>query len=55
VLDTRCWGPGERIVFEPWTKGMFEATYRWVAERGIFPERQMGSAAYEGAILSLGA
>ena len=41
-IDTRRWGPGERLVFEPYTKEVFEASFRWVAEHGIFPEGQMG-------------
>ncbi len=26
IMDTRRWGPGERIVLEPYTKEMFEAS-----------------------------
>jgi hypothetical protein len=54
MMDTRRWGPGERIVFEPYTKEVFEASFRWIAERGIFPEGEMGSGRYEDSILSLG-
>ena len=53
-MDTRRWGPGERIVFEPYTKEVFEESYRWIAEHGIFPEGQMGSGQYESAVISLG-
>jgi hypothetical protein len=52
-MDTRRWGPGERIVFEPYTKEVFEDSFRWIAERGIFPEGQMGAGRYEDAVLSL--
>ena len=31
-------GPGERMVFEPYTKEVFEETFRWIAERGIFAD-----------------
>ncbi|MDP3766371.1 MAG: hypothetical protein Q8S13_00005, partial [Dehalococcoidia bacterium] len=54
IIDTRRWGPGERIVFEPYTKEVFEESYRWIAEHGIFPEGQMGSGQYESAVISLG-
>jgi hypothetical protein len=37
-MDTRLFGPGERIVFEPYTREMYHATQKWVIERGIFPE-----------------
>ena len=53
IMDTRRWGPGERIVFEPYTKEMFEDSFRWIAERGIFPQGQMGSRQYESAVVSL--
>jgi ABC-type nitrate/sulfonate/bicarbonate transport system substrate-binding protein len=53
VMDTRRWGPGERIVFEPYTKEVFEESFRWIAERGIFPEGEMGAGRYESAVISL--
>jgi len=52
VMDTRRWGPGERLVFEPYTKEMFEESFRWIAERGIFPDGQMGSGHYESAVVT---
>ena len=52
-MDTRRWGPGERIVFEPYTKEVFEESFRWIAERGIFPEGGMGAGRYEDAVLTL--
>ena len=55
AMDTRRWGPGERIVFEPYTKQVFEESFRWIAERKIFPEGQMGAGKYEDAVLSLAA
>ena len=45
-MDTRRWGPGERIVFEPYTKEVFEESLRWIADRGIFPEGGMGTGDY---------
>ncbi|MGH3479594.1 MAG: ABC transporter substrate-binding protein [Nocardioidaceae bacterium] len=30
VVDVRRFGPGERIVFEPYTREMFEVTQRWM-------------------------
>ena len=53
VMDTRRWGPGERLVFEPYTKEMFEESFRWIAARGIFPDGQMGSGHYESAVVTL--
>jgi hypothetical protein len=54
-MDTRRWGPGERIVFEPYTRDVFEESFRWIEERGIFPEGGMGSGKYEESILTLAA
>jgi hypothetical protein len=51
MMDTRRWGPGERIVFEPYTKEVFEETFRWIAAHGIFAESGMGSCQYEESIL----
>ena len=50
VMDTRRWGPGERLVFEPYTKETFEETFRWIADRGIFADTGMGSCQYESSI-----
>ena len=33
LVDVRRFGPGERIVFEPYTREMYEATKDWVEER----------------------
>jgi hypothetical protein len=33
-MDVRRWGPGERIVFEPYTKETFDETFKWIDERG---------------------
>ena len=52
-VDTRRWGPGERIVFETYTKDVFEQSFRWIAERNLFPAGAMGAGKYEDAILTL--
>jgi ABC-type nitrate/sulfonate/bicarbonate transport system substrate-binding protein len=54
-MDTRRWGPGERIVFEPYTREVFEESFRWIAERNLFPEGGMGKGRYEDAVVSLAA
>ena len=53
-MDTRRWGPGERIVFEPYTKEAYEESFEWIAQHGIFPEGQMRVGQYEAAVVSLG-
>jgi len=51
MMDTRRWGPGERIVFEPYTKEVFDETFKWIAEHGIFADAGMGTGRYEQAIV----
>jgi len=53
--DTRRWGPGERIVFEPYTKEVFEESFKWIAERRIFAEGDMGPGKYEDSVITLAA
>jgi hypothetical protein len=53
MMDTRRWGPGERIVFEPYTKEVFEESRKWIASRGIFPDGNLGSNDYEHSIVTL--
>jgi hypothetical protein len=52
-MDTRRWGPGERLVFEPYTREVFGQAFTWIAEHQIFPEGGMGSGIYEDAVVSL--
>ncbi len=52
MMDTRRWGPGERLVFEPYTKEVFDETFKWIADRGIFADTGMGSQRYESSILT---
>ena len=53
MMDTRRWGPGERIVFEKYGREMFEDSRNWIAERGIFADGNLGSRDYEHSILTL--
>lgn len=39
LMDTRLFGPGERIVFEPYTSEIYAETQKWIIDRGIFDER----------------
>lgn len=51
MMDTRRWGPGERLVFEPYTREVFDATFRWIAEHGIFAEGKLGAGRYDDAVI----
>src|SRR5471032_1609661 len=50
-MDTRRWGPGERIVFEPYSREIFEDSRQWIQERGIFADTGMGSGKYEESVI----
>ena len=52
MMDTRRWGPGERLVFEPYTKEVYEETFKWIADHGMFADTGMGSGNYEEAVIS---
>jgi hypothetical protein len=55
MMDTRRWGPGERIVFEPYSKEVFEDSFEWIAEHKIFAEGGMGSGEYDRSTVSFAA
>ena len=52
-MDTRRWGPGERLVFEPYTKEAYEESFAWIARHQIFAGAAMGSGQYETSVLRL--
>jgi hypothetical protein len=51
MVDVHAFGPGERLVFEPYTQDIFEHTHRWVASWEIFPAEPDSSATYTSAVL----
>ena len=52
-MDTRRWGPGERLVFEPYTKEVYEDSFKWIREHQIFEPGAMGAGRYEDACVSM--
>ena len=50
TMDTRRFGPGERIVFQPYTQEIFEATREWIERRKIFPDDHEARAGYAEAV-----
>ena len=51
LVDVRAFGPGERIVFEPYTREIYEKTHRWMQQLKIFDQGQLAEANYEGAVV----
>jgi NMT1/THI5 like protein len=52
-MDTRRWGPGERIVFETYSRDAYEQSYEWIGQHRIFEAGKMGSLDYDEATLTL--
>ena len=54
-MDTRLFGPGERIVFEPYSREIFESSQQWIAERDIFEGGDLGDRNYDDAVVTMAA
>jgi NitT/TauT family transport system substrate-binding protein len=52
VVDVRRFGPGERIVFEPYTREMFEVTQRWMKTWDLLDLDVDTEAEFEKAVLA---
>ena len=50
-MDTRLFGPGERIVFEEYSRDIFDKSRTWIDERGIF-EDGIGERGFEQAVIT---
>ena len=53
MMDTRRWGPGERIVFEKYGRDAYEDARCWISEHGIFADDGLGTRSYEKSIFTL--
>jgi hypothetical protein len=51
LADVRGFGTGERIVFLPYTREMYERSQRWMRERHLF-EEERPTATYEAVVYS---
>ncbi|HEY7485247.1 MAG TPA: hypothetical protein VH912_12360 [Streptosporangiaceae bacterium] len=51
ITDVRQFGPGERIVFEPYTREMFEDTHKWMQAHALFDPATASRPRYEEAVL----
>ncbi len=38
LVDVQRFGPGERLVFEPYTEAMYQSTQAWIRERNLFDD-----------------
>lgn len=51
LVDVRAFGLAERLVFEDYTRDMYERTHRWMLDLQIFPQDQSGTAEFDKAVL----
>ena len=51
LVDIRRFGAGERLVFEPYPRAVFERTRKWIESWNLFPPEQAGSAGYESSVV----
>jgi NitT/TauT family transport system substrate-binding protein len=51
LVDVRRFGPGERMVFEPYTREMYESTHRWMKSWNLL-DLDVDSAAFEQAVMA---
>jgi NitT/TauT family transport system substrate-binding protein len=51
LVDVRRFGPGERIVFEPYTRQMFERTQRWMQAWDLLSPEDTTRTSFETAVL----
>jgi hypothetical protein len=49
-MDTRRWGPGERLVFDTYTEDAYRQAREWIAEHHIFPSGDLGSIGYAESV-----
>jgi NitT/TauT family transport system substrate-binding protein len=51
LVDVRRFGPGERIVPQPYTREMFERSYAWMQDRDLLEPAVAATVRYEDAVL----
>jgi len=51
-MDTRRWGPGERLVFDSYTEDAYLRAREWIADHGIFPGGELGSLSYRDSVFT---
>ena len=53
IMDTRRWGSGERLVFEPYTEDAYRQAREWIVGHGIFEGGDLGARDYRHSVVSL--
>jgi hypothetical protein len=53
LVDVKRFGPGERLVFEPYSDSIYNDTRQWVMQRGIFDDPASNNGSYHDAVLRI--
>ena len=53
-VPMRRWGPGERIVFEPYSKELYDESFSWIVAHERFAGGDMGPGECERSVVRLG-
>ena len=51
IVDVRRFGPGERIVAQPYTREMFERSHAWMQSWGLLDPTVAARTRYEDVVL----
>jgi NitT/TauT family transport system substrate-binding protein len=51
LVDVRRFGPGERIVFEPYTREMYERTQRWMKAWNLIEPQDGARSQFDMAVV----
>src|SRR5205823_10565544 len=51
LVDVRRFGPGERIVFEPYTREMYHRTQRWMQSWNLFGSEEAPRSEFDVAVV----
>ena len=51
LIDVKRFGPGERLVFEPYSQSLYDTTQNWIRERGIFEGATEHPSDYKDAVV----
>ena len=51
LVDVQRFGPGERIVFEPYTRDIYERTQRWMQTWNLFSATEAAHSRFEETVL----
>jgi hypothetical protein len=51
LVDVHRFGPGERIVFEPYTQEMYETTQRWMSDHDLLDSQLKNESTFDSVVL----